>query len=95
MFSSDFNGADVTGTITYTISSTANSRHLLFDLLPNTTYDVTYTPDGQTITVTPGSGSYKSSNGGFSNKYSLSFNAFKHHNEPNPTFINFIAVKNK
>jgi hypothetical protein len=63
LFSSDINGATVTGNITYSVNPTANSKHFLFDLDPNSLspalkYDITFKRTGttQTITISPGSG---------------------------------------
>ena len=64
MFSTDPAGASVTGPVTYALNPTANVRHFLFNMAPNTAYDVSITSEGSNITVTPGSGKYLSSGQG-------------------------------
>jgi len=64
MFSTDPAGASVTGPVTYVLNPTANVRHFLFNMVPNTAYDVAITSEGRNITVTPGSGKYLSSGQG-------------------------------
>jgi hypothetical protein len=64
MFSTDPAGASVTGPVTYTVNPIANVRHFLFNMAPNTAYDVAITSEGRNITVTPGSGNYLSSGQG-------------------------------
>jgi hypothetical protein len=64
MFSTDPAGASVTGPVTYALNPTANVRHFLFNMVPNTAYDVSIMSGGGNITVTPGSGNYLSSDQG-------------------------------
>ena len=46
MFSSSQTGAPPTGTVSYTITPTAATRHLVANLQPNTGYTLSVTPDG-------------------------------------------------
>ena len=64
MFSADHTGADVTGKITYFVTPTALTRHLILDLPPNKTFAIAAAQNGRRITITPGSGNHKTSGQG-------------------------------
>jgi hypothetical protein len=67
LFSSAIDGAAPSGTIAYTVATTAEVLHLLVNLSPGARYDLSLTANlaSQTVTLTPDpNGSYQTSSQG-------------------------------
>ena len=85
LFGTDPGGTPVTGPVSYAINPTANVRHFLFNMMPNTAYDVAITSEGKNITVTPGNGNYLSSDQGvltFDNSVTSAFETVSNPDTP-------------